>query len=563
MKVDKRAKNFLRRNTNTKIIGINGLLVFILLFFLSLTVFMCSSRTKNQLAQVKEFARELDDLREKLNIPGLAACVIKDRKVIFQSGFGASDVKQNIKTTENTVFQLASVTKVFGATIVMQMVEEEIIDLDDPVSKYNIDMDHSDEIKVKHLLSHTSDYPPGNQYRYDGNRYALLDKIVLKATGKSVEEVLINRIISPLQFQNTVPGNNPDRYDDVYTKLARPYDYNETNEIVDGQYNPYFGCAAGLISSVTELAKFDIALDSYELISKDSLQQCFTPMISTKGDILPYGLGWFSQAYKGIKLIWAFGYGYSTSSLYLKVPEENLTLIVLANSNNLSRPFPIGLINATILDSPIAMAFLKEFVFHKLFEEKIPQFDWFCSSDNSEKELNKIQNIEIKDLIKTELQSFWNIARCTGEKETQHHLLLLYKNSFAKTDRDTFNNHPILAKIANIDKKGSFSESFTIDKKTNVRLYAIADGSPWGEMYDQAWLETNGKVIWKMYGPDTKDAGGHLRNRVYDAQLSLDAGEYKVFFNNSKSPYDHYYGNWEAFPPDHLFWGIVIQKINE
>ena len=83
----------------------------------------------------------------------------------------------------------------------------------------------------------------------------------------------------------------------------------------------------------------------------------FTQSLSNSGDPLPYGLGWFVQDYKDRKLVWHYGHAPKAySALILKVPEGELTLILLANSDGASADFRLGAGN--VLRSPFAVAFL-------------------------------------------------------------------------------------------------------------------------------------------------------------------------------------------------------------
>jgi CubicO group peptidase (beta-lactamase class C family) len=87
------------------------------------------------------------------------------------------------------------------------------------------------------------------------------------------------------------------------------------------------------------------------IISKESKETMYTPTISTSGGILPYGLGWFVQKYKGIKLVWHYGHAPKAySSLILKIPEKELTMILLANSDGASREFNLGKGNVLMLN---------------------------------------------------------------------------------------------------------------------------------------------------------------------------------------------------------------------
>jgi hypothetical protein len=88
-----------------------------------------------------------------------------------------------------------------------------------------------------------------------------------------------------------------------------------------------------------------------------SKAKMFAPTISNSTKQLPYGLGWFVQCHKGIKLVWHYGHAPKAySSLILKIPEEGLTFIMLANSDGASAPFRLGAGN--VLKSPFAVAFL-------------------------------------------------------------------------------------------------------------------------------------------------------------------------------------------------------------
>src|SRR5829696_7646343 len=148
----------------------------------------------------------LEGLRQELKIPAYSAAIVKDQKVIWAKGFGYADVENKIPATEHTAYHLASLTKTFASTILMQLVQDGKIKLDDPVSKYGITLESDGVVRVRHLLSHTSEGNPGEQYRYNGNRFAELDKVIERATGKSFAELLIANILDPLGMNETAPN---------------------------------------------------------------------------------------------------------------------------------------------------------------------------------------------------------------------------------------------------------------------------------------------------------------------------------------------------------------------
>ena len=114
-----------------------------------------------------------------------------------------------------------------------------------------------------------------------------------------------------------------------------------------------------MVSTVLDLAKFDVAMDRNLIASEESKETMFTPTLSNSGEPLPYGMGWFVQEHEGVQLIWHYGQQTTYSSLILKVPEEELTLILLANSDGASAPFNLG--EGDMLKSPFAVMFIDLF----------------------------------------------------------------------------------------------------------------------------------------------------------------------------------------------------------
>ncbi len=151
----------------------------------------------------------LESLRQDLKIPAMSAAVVKDQKVLWAKGFGYADLERKIPATEHTPYHLASLTKTFASTVVMRLVQEGKVNLDDPVSKYGINLESNGVIRIKHLLSHTSEGNPGEHYNYNGNRFAELDKVVERAAGRSFGEILISDILDPLGMSESAPNVAP------------------------------------------------------------------------------------------------------------------------------------------------------------------------------------------------------------------------------------------------------------------------------------------------------------------------------------------------------------------
>jgi CubicO group peptidase (beta-lactamase class C family) len=367
------------------------------------------------------FEQRLEDLREELKIPGFSAAVVQDQEMVWAKGFGYADVETQIEATPNTPYHLASLTKPFAAAVIMQLVEEGILGLDDPVSQYGVELGAPGKIRVRHLLSMTSDDEPGSRYRYDGNRFGDLGQVIQAASGESFQALLFQRIVEPLGLTRTVPSPagcaNLEQYrgrcQQVFDQIAEPYALGSDLGTEKGYYHASFGTAAGLVSTVVDLARFDAAMDENLLVSQATKEQMFAPTTSTHGARLPYGLGWFSQDYRGTRLVWHYGHWPpSVSSLIIKAPHENITFIILANTDNLSRPYPLG--NGDVMQSSAALAFFRTFIFEPRRGGAAPEIDWEAHEGNTTTVLDQYDDAELQDLLAKEHAAHMSVLASYG-----------------------------------------------------------------------------------------------------------------------------------------------------
>ena len=90
--------------------------------------------TPNDDVRLASLETQLESLRQELKIPAYSAAIVKDQKVIWARGFGLADVENKIPATEHTAYHLASLTKTFASTIIMQLVQEGKVKLHDMLS---------------------------------------------------------------------------------------------------------------------------------------------------------------------------------------------------------------------------------------------------------------------------------------------------------------------------------------------------------------------------------------------------------------------------------------------
>src|SRR5262245_9838791 len=80
-----------------------------------------ASSEKERIARLE---KQIEELREKLKIPGVSAAIVKDQKLLWAKGFGQADIENKVPATPETNYRLASVTKTFGSMLLMQLVEQ-------------------------------------------------------------------------------------------------------------------------------------------------------------------------------------------------------------------------------------------------------------------------------------------------------------------------------------------------------------------------------------------------------------------------------------------------------
>jgi len=326
--------------------------------------------------RVARFRQQLEIDRERLKIPGLSAVILEDSEVLWTEGFGYADVEHRVPATPDTLYHIASVTKTFTAILVLQLVERGKLDLDAPVSRYVPEI-QDDRIRIRHLLSHTSEGTPGERFNYNPDRFEHLKAILEQTTGKPLRALFAETFLDPLAMRDSVPG--PDVADDAHTwavlgsdhleryrqalaKFAKPYTYYGDGEIVYAGYPPRdFWASAGLLSTVRDLAKYDAAVDRHAFLGEAMQDRAWTPFLSNAGQPLAHGLGWFVTDDHGTRLVWHFGHwGAGFSAIYLKIPARRLTLVLLTNSEALAdHHYQVG---EDITNNVFACTFLNVFV---------------------------------------------------------------------------------------------------------------------------------------------------------------------------------------------------------
>ena len=514
--------------------------------------------------QQQRFISELDNMRTGLKIPGMSVAVQQNGVTILQHGLGYADLKNQIPVTPKTAFGVASITKTFASTIIMQLAEKGMLRLDDSVSKYGIDFGNAN-ITIRHLLTHTSEGEPGTHYQYNGYRYGRLTQVVENAAGIPFYQLIMQNIIEPAGMTSSAPGINLYTYinyakkhkeirlffERTFAALAKPYAVNDRGEIVESYYLDEFGTFGGLRTTTGDLLKYSRAIDKHQFLRKETQDKIFSPNKTKDGKPTPYGLGWFSQQYLGVKYYWHYGQTQGESGLFVKVPSKALTFVVLANSDRLSTPFPLG--DGDLFTSPAGQLFYKYFINS---DEKFPDIDYTKPANDIKALMNP--SSEYLDFYNKVLVTQAAICNAHGDTTRAKQFYSVYAELNFR-DVPSPRSH-LVASLANVGINKDLTKEFSVDYDDTLNIVGIgencsADYTSW---CDYGWIEdSNGRILWQMQSQPAAHAGGAQKNQQVIAMIALPAGHYKLRY---KSDAGHAFDNWDSAPPDHYVWGIMLYK---
>ena len=288
--------------------------------------------------------------------------VARGGTAIISKGYRMANYEWNVPNTPQTTFTLASLTKQFTGMAMMQLQEQGWLKVSDKICKYLDNCPTAwQPITIHQLLTHTSgienfsslpdwdeeiavrptsragfvdvfrdlplEFTPGEKFEYSNSGYYLLGLILERASGQSYEDYLQQNIFKPLGMKNTglvnpisLQPNRANGYDWSGNYFVHP-DYEDLTHAYSN---------GGLYSTTEDLLRWDKALYGEQLVSKKSLQEIFT---SFKGG---YGYGWNINEKFGRKNTSHSGSLMGFSTYLSRFPSEQITIIILSNSDRTS-----------------------------------------------------------------------------------------------------------------------------------------------------------------------------------------------------------------------------------
>jgi CubicO group peptidase (beta-lactamase class C family) len=290
-----------------------------------------------------DFDQTIIDYMNISHMPSMALAIIKNNSMVWSKGYGYADIKNKKEATNKTVYMLASISKTFAATAIMQLWEKGFLDLDDDVNKYlpfSVRNPNYPDVPItfRMILTHRSsiasrpvnlfiifsilrvpysslgeylnpdgklyspknwmDYPPGEEQSYSCTAYELLGYLVERITNQSFPEYCTKNIFQPLDMKNT------SYYPSFYKKeqLAVQYIYLFGRYIPLPEFEDRNYASGGLRSNLEDLSHYLIAYmnggeyNGVRILKNDTVKLMFTRQYPS-GNFIGYGLGW--QIYSG------------------------------------------------------------------------------------------------------------------------------------------------------------------------------------------------------------------------------------------------------------------------
>ncbi|MFL0683274.1 MAG: serine hydrolase domain-containing protein [Algoriphagus aquaeductus] len=344
-----------------------------ILFFL---IFGFQAQAQNQ---TKE---RLTQLMESQPVMGLSVAVVKDGKLVYTDALGwKEDGKVALQTTD--LFRIASISKSFSATSIMQLVEKKKLSLDDDVSEligFTVRNPKFPKtvITLRMLLSHTSSlndsegyftldainpaknpnsekvynaYEPGKGYQYCNLNFNMVGTIIEKYSGERFDYYVKNHILDPLGLYGGYNVNELDasRFATLYNYsrdsakfIPSPAAYasrkTELETYQMGYSTPIFSPTGGMKISAPDLAKYMIMHMNYgkgekaKIISKKSAQKMQTPLSADEN----YGLALWKtdKLISGVELIGHTGSAYGLYSAMFFDPDKKYGFVVITNGSD-------------------------------------------------------------------------------------------------------------------------------------------------------------------------------------------------------------------------------------
>lgn len=333
----------------------------------SLCICICAF---NVTAQTKNFDAVLQ-CHNSTDAPGMAVRLEQSGKEIFSGAIGISNIETMSVLSVNDVFQIGSVTKTFTAAAILKLSEKNELSLQDTLGKFipDINPEYKD-LTLDSVLSHTSglpdylgdpsvsrvydkyasideviesiskqplNYKSGKKYSYSNLGYILLGKVIEVSSGTSYDQFMLNTFFKPLKMDNTfviTKGTSTGKVNGYTSSRNAPEKYLNPEEFTERPWKvdrSWIYSAGAIASTLEDMSRWNNALKSGNVISKDNFQLMSTRAKLENNDIVNYGYGLDVYPISGLESFSHQGMvpGFFAWNVYF--PSKDLTAIAFTN----------------------------------------------------------------------------------------------------------------------------------------------------------------------------------------------------------------------------------------
>lgn len=310
-----------------------------------------------------------EDAMRAYELPGAAVGVVAHRQVVYARGFGVRSTQTREPVLATTLFHMASISKPFVATAVMQLVEQGLVEIDAPVVQYLRYFTLADEryraITVQQMLSHVSGMPdvkdyewhtpqyddgaleryvrslssqrllfaPGERFEYSNMAFECLGALIAEVSGQTFDDYVQEHILNPTGMTESTllkPAHLPDNW-------AAPHVRMLADEEWDGYpYNRAHGPSSTLHSSALDMCHWAIAnlnrgsFEGRRILETRSYDLLWSPR-ARLDYASPVGLSWFLEQYRGERMVWRGGGDTGFETYLALLPDRGAAMVVLSN----------------------------------------------------------------------------------------------------------------------------------------------------------------------------------------------------------------------------------------
>ena len=347
-----------------------------LIYCLSLMLFI----SVNTFAQVENVDSAIQQIFKEEKVVGLSIAVVKNNKIIYTNSFGKSNLESGAPLSNKNIFRIASISKSFSATAIMQLIEAGKLDLDEDVSNLvGFPIRHpkypETVITLRLLMSHMSsindsegyfsldninpaknpnwqkcynDYEPGKGYQYCNLNFNMIGTIIERTSGERFDQYVKHHILDPLKLYGGYCVDSLDK-----TRFANIYDYNtdsakfiispnayaprseEISNYTMGYTTPIFSPTGGMKISATDLVKYMSMHMNYgvykngRIITRKSAKQMQMPYSNVEN--YGFALENTTTMIDGVQLIGHTGSAYGLFSAMFFDPKKKFGIVVISN----------------------------------------------------------------------------------------------------------------------------------------------------------------------------------------------------------------------------------------